>query len=175
MKSFSLPAMVVILVAASPSLSMADGQPPAPGAMRAEHEEIIQDLTRYAAQGAPTAAAARNVLELMTPHLKREEELVFPLLALLPDISEGRFSGDMTSAIAAADRLRAERDALFDEHAEIQAAVGELILAGQDTSEQGIVDLAGRIAAHAMSEIEIVEPAAVLVGDTVRRQLAWSQ
>ena len=42
-------------------------------------------------------------------------------------------------------------------------------------SEQGIVDLAGRIAAHAMSEIEIVEPAAVLVGDAVRRQLAWGQ
>lgn len=175
MKSFSLPAMVVLFAVAGPSLSLAAAQPLAPGSMKAQHEEIIQDLTQYAARGAPTAAAARNVLELMTPHLKKEEELVFPLLALLPDVSEGRFSGDMTSAIAAADRLRAERDALFDEHAEIQAAVGELIFAGQDTSEQRVVDLAGRIAAHAMSEIEIVEPAAVLVGDTVRRQLAWSQ
>ena len=175
MKSFAMSAMAAFFVAASPSLSMAANLPPAPGSMKAQHEEIIQGLSRYAAQGAPMAMAAQKVLDLMEPHLKREEELVFPLLSLLPDVSEGRITADMTFAIAAADRLKAERDGLFDQHAEIQAALGELISAGRGANEQEIVDFAGRVAAHATSEIEIMEPAAIVVGDTVRQQLARSK
>jgi hypothetical protein len=143
--------------------------------MKAQHEEIVQGLSHYVTQGTPTAAAAKKVLDLMRPHLQKEEELVFPLLSLLPDVSEGRITDDMIFAIAAADRLKGERKALFDQHAEIQAAVGELISAGEGANERDLVDFASRVAAHAMSEIEILEPAAVLVGDTVRQQLAPSK
>ena len=111
----------------------------------------------------------------MRPHLQKEEELVFPLLSLLPDVSEGRITADMTFAIAAADRLKEEREALFDQHAEIQSAVGDLIAAGEGANEQDLVDFASRVAAHAMSEIEVLEPAAVLVGDAMRQQMAASK
>lgn len=94
-----------------------------------------------------------------------------PLLSLLPDVSQGRIPADMTSAIAAADRLKEERDALFDEHARIMGAVGELLSVSERENEQDLVDFAGRVAAHAMSEIEVLEPAAILVGDTVRQRL----
>lgn len=50
--------------------------------------------------------------------------------------------------------------------------MGDLISAGQDANERDLVDFASRVAAHAMSEVEILEPAAVLVGDAVRQQLA---
>jgi hypothetical protein len=80
----------------------------------------------------------------------------------------------MTYAIAVADRLQAERDALFDAHAEIAAAVGELIAAGEGANERDPVDLAGRLAVHAMGEIEVLEPAAGLVGEVLRQQLAPS-
>jgi hypothetical protein len=46
--------------------------------------------------------------------------------------------------------------------------VGELISAGQGAHERDLVEFASRVAAHAMSEIEILEPAALLVGDAVR-------
>jgi hypothetical protein len=143
--------------------------------MKAQHEEIVQSLSHYATQGTPTAAAAKKVLDLIRPHLQKEEELVFPLLVLLPDVSEGRITADMTFAIAAVDHLKREREALFDQHAEIQAAVGELISTGQGAHEQDLVDFASRVAAHAMSEIEILEPSAILVGDAVRQQLAPSK
>ena len=38
-----------------------------------------------------------------------------------------------------------------------------------------VVEFASRVAAHAMSEIEVLEPAAVLVGDAVRQQMAASK
>jgi hemerythrin HHE cation binding domain-containing protein len=172
MKPLAVQKMAVFFVVASSSLSMAANQPPAPGSMKTQHEEIIQGLSQYATQGAPTAEAAQKVLDLMKPHFEREEELVAPLLSLLPDVSEGRVTADMTFAIAAADRLKAERDELFDQHAQIQAAIGDLISAGRGANEQEIVDFATRVAAHATSEIEVTEPAAILVGDTVRQQLS---
>jgi hypothetical protein len=175
MKSILSPAVALLVVVTGSSLPAAASQPQAPGSMKAQHEEIVQGLSRYATQGTPTAPAAEKVLDLMRPHLQKEEELVFPLLSLLPDVSEGRITADMSFAIAAADRLKEEREALFDQHAEIQSAVGDLISAGEDANERDLVDFASRVAAHAMSEVEILEPAAVLVGDAVRQQLAPSK
>ncbi|MBX6323833.1 MAG: hypothetical protein IRY94_18615, partial [Rhodospirillaceae bacterium] len=54
----------------------------------------------------------------------------------------------------------------------IMEAVGMLIATGEKANDPPLVDLGERIAMHAMSEIEVVEPSAQLVGETVRRALA---
>jgi hypothetical protein len=175
MRSLLASAAALLVLAASPSASLAIDPPPSPQSIKTEHAAILQGLAAYAAQGTTTAAAAQDVLDLMRPHIQKEEQLVLPLLSLLPAVSEGQMTAEMTSAIALADRLMAERDALFDAHAEIAAAVGELISAGEGASERELVDFAGRVATHAMSEVEVLEPAAVLVGDVLRRELTPSQ
>jgi hypothetical protein len=168
-------AAALLVLAASSSASLAFDRPPSPRSIKTEHEVILRGLAAYAAEGTSTAAAAQVVLDLMRPHIQKEEELVLPLLSLLPDVSEGNITADMTSAIAVADRLKAERGALFDTHAEIAAAVGELILVSEGANERELVDFAARIAVHAMGEVEVLEPAAVLVGEVLRQQLTPSQ
>jgi hypothetical protein len=175
MRSLLATAAALLVLAASPSASLAIDQTLSPRSIETEHAVILQDLAAYAAQGTSTAATAQDVLDLMRPHIQKEEELVLPLVSLLPEVSEGKVTPEMTYAIGVADRLQAERDALFDAHAEIAAAVGELIAAGEGANERDLVELAGRVAVHAMGEIEVLEPAAVLVGQVLRQRLAPSQ
>ena len=172
MKTILASATALLVLIAGTAASIGAAQPLPPQSMKTEHDEIVRGLTVYATQGTQTAATAQTLLDLMEPHLKKEEELVFPLLSLLPAVSDGRITADMSFAIALADRLETERGALFDSHAEISAAIGELVVAGEGANEQDLVDLAGRIETHALSEIEVLEPAALLVGHTVRQQLA---
>jgi hypothetical protein len=77
----------------------------------------------------------------------------------------------MTWAIESADRLKNARDELFAEHAQIMHAVGALALLSDKTNDGATMEFVSRLASHVMSEIEVLEPAAVLVGETVRRHL----
>jgi hypothetical protein len=172
MKTILASATALLVLIAGTTASIGSAQPLPPQSMKTEHDAIVRGLTIYAAQGTQTTATAQTLLDLMRPHLQKEEELVFPLLSLLPAVSEGRITADMNFAIALADCLEAERGTLLDSHAEISAALGELVAAGEGANEQNLVDLAGRIETHALTEIEVLEPAAVLVGHTVRQQLA---
>jgi hypothetical protein len=52
------------------------------------------------------------------------------------------------------------------------SAMGELIQAGGTANETDLVLLGGIVADHVMSEIELSEPAAILVGDALRLRLA---
>ena len=169
MKSI-LSVAALLMMAGSPA-AMAMGQP-SPSSMDRQHDELVQQLSRFAATDTETATAAERVLELMRAHHLKEGELVLPLLALLPDLCEGRIAADMGSAIETADALKAERQAMFDDNAEIMSAVGELIQAGGAAREAELVMLGGRVADHVMSEIEISEPAAILVGEALRARLA---
>jgi len=169
MKPIIVTAAAIFLMS-GPAASLAAGQS-SPSSILTQHEAIIQDLSRYAGQGMPTADAARKVLDLLSSHQKSEEEFVIPLLSLLPEVCDGSFRGDVTSAIAMADHLKAERQTMFDSNAQIMTAMGELIHAGGAAHEQDLVDFGGRVATHVMGEIEVSEPAAILVGDALRQRL----
>lgn len=170
MKSIVVSAAALLVMAGS-TASQAAGQP-SPSSMDRQHHDIAQQLSRYTAGDIGTAAAAERVLELLKSHQQKESGLVLPLLSLLPELCEGRIAGDMAFAIEMADALKAERQAMFDENAEIMAAVGELIQAGGPANETDLVVFGGLVADHVMSEIELSEPAAILVGDAVRLRLA---
>jgi hypothetical protein len=90
MRSLLAPVAALLVLAASPSASPAIDQPLSPRSIETEHAVILQDLAAYAAQGTSTAAAARDVLDLMRPHIQKEEELVLPLVSLLPRCPKGK-------------------------------------------------------------------------------------
>jgi hypothetical protein len=144
---------------------------PLPGSLTLEHQEILRELGRFAEPASPTATVARSLLDVLEPHMQREEEFVYPPLVLLPAIAEGRITPDMNWAIPLADRVAAERATLFEEHSEIMGAVGELLSAASINGEDALLAFGHRVAAHALNEIEILEPAAILVGETLRSRL----
>lgn len=175
-KSSILPALVFAMAAIAGSSFASDDDVgvdalPAPGSLAAEHRDILQSLGRLAAEPNASAAAAQRLIDLMRPHMQREADFVYPPLSLLPAVAEGRITPDMAWAIAMADRVKAEQAKLFDEHALIMDAVGDLMAAGEPGNERDLLAIAHRVAGHATTEAEVLEPTAILVGESLRQRL----
>ena len=73
--------------------------------------------------------------------------------------------------LSMADSLRAELPRMLEEHKAIRAAVAKLEAAAMAETSEKARDLARELAAHAVTEEEILYPTALLVGDIIRARL----
>lgn len=94
--------------------------------------------------------AARNVATLLHPHFVKEEEYALPPLGLLAALAEGRVTREMRKVLAMTERLKAELPEMLAEHKAVVGALQKLML-------------------HARAEEEVLYPAAILIGEYVRR------
>ena len=143
-----------------------------PSSMRAEHHEIHDALVALTHVAGPVGAAARELAAVLDPHFAREEQIALPPLGLLAPLAQG---GPITPAMRAilpiTDSLRAELPRMLEEHKAIHAATTKLGEAGRAAGNAAAVRFAETLALHAQNEEEILYPAALLVGDTVRDRL----
>jgi hypothetical protein len=147
-----------------------------------EHEQIIKDLTSFAKREVAHAAAAQKALIVIKAHYAKEEAFVLPPLALLPRIAKGAISKDMISrdiiskelepAIAMADRTKAALPELQNDHVQITSLMNELIEAGKADHDEELTRLATRVAIQSLNDLEITQPATILIGDYLRLRLA---
>jgi hypothetical protein len=142
-----------------------------PASIRAEHQEIHEEL--LAATKAPGAvgAAARELAAVLDPHFVREEQIALPPLGLLGPLSRGERTAEMRAVLPMSDSLRAELPRMLQEHVAIHAATVKLGEAARAAGNTAVAHLAEKLALHAKSEEEVFYPAAILVGDLVRHPM----
>jgi hypothetical protein len=70
------------------------------------------------------------------------------------------------------NRVRADREVIFDEHARMIEILNELQFAGQQAHDAEAVDFAKGAAVDALNDSEILEPTVVMIGDVLRARLA---
>lgn len=99
---------------------------PAPEALKAEHDELHDNLARATRSGGATAQAAKMVAQLLHPHFLKEEEYALPPLALLAKPAEGKIEPDMAQVTVLTDKLEADLPHMLAEHREIIAALKQL-------------------------------------------------
>ena len=145
-------------------------QPPIriPTSVRSEHQEIHSALVAATKTKGKVGAAARDLVKILDPHFKREEQIALPPLGLLVPLSRGEFNAQMRDVLPLTDSLRAELPRMLDEHKAIHAATERMGQAARAQGNAKIERLAEQLALHAQSEEEVFYPAAVLVGDLVR-------
>ena len=149
----------------------------APGIPRSLGEEHVALHARLvAATKAPgkVGEAARAVGAVLYPHFVREEQIALPPLGLLRALAEGRAPQDAAAVLPMTDSLRAELPAMLTEHMAIGVALQRLERAAKDAGRPEIERLAADIRLHALTEEEVLYPAAVLVGDLVRARVTRS-
>jgi hypothetical protein len=152
----------------------ADGQPqrephrPIPVSLLEEHAEIVMSLRSAVEAGGALAPAARSVLEIVEPHMRREQELALAPLRFLPRLADGEVTADMTPLIAVTDRLRAEMPALRKEHAALRRALEGLWETAWREGKPEHAFVAQRINRHITVDEEVHFPAALLVGNYLR-------
>ncbi len=143
-----------------------------PQSIRLQHEENVRVLGDLARDHGGVGRAARAALDLLQRHHARENEYILPPLTLLPAIAAGAITKDMSWAIAMADKLKATREEVFFEHAAITEAMNDLLNEANLANNAAAAEFAMGAVADSLSDMEVQEPAAIMVGDAVRTRLA---
>lgn len=137
----------------------------------AEHESVLANLRSIAARPTPEGAAAQKVIDLLLPHMAKEEAFILPPLVLLPDIAAGKVTKDMRWAIGMSDRVKAEQAALLKIHQGLSDAFIGLLDAAQAAGDDVTVGFTKDLAADDLGDREVTEPTTILIGELLRRHL----
>jgi hemerythrin HHE cation binding domain-containing protein len=140
-----------------------------PASLRMEHEELHRELASATKKPGPLGEAARAVARVLHPHFVDEERFALPPLGLLAPLARGERISDAAAAIAMAARLRTELPRMLAEHQAIAAALERLAEAARAAGDGEVLRLAEKIASHAKTEEEVMYPAAILVGEHLKR------
>lgn len=146
-----------------------------PEPLTIEHEELHKDLARAIKAGGRTGEAARVVAERLHPHFVKEEEYALPPLGLLVRLVRGEPIADADEAVAMTGRLKAELPAMLADHQAIVAALRDLRSAAEAEHHPEVERFATALALHARTEEEVLYPAAILVGEVLKRTQAVTQ
>ena len=141
-----------------------------PESIQAEHQEIHSTLVEATYAPGQVGVAAKALAKVLHPHFVREEEIALPPLAMLAPLAAGATPDGAAEALAMSDRLKRELPRMLEEHKRIGAAIRELRWAARAEGAARYERLADQLAAHARSEEEVFYPAAVLVGEVIRRR-----
>lgn len=177
-RTLGLAALALVALPLRPRLAAAQhgavaaGDERIPGALRAEHAELQAELASATKLRGPVGEAARRLAALMEPHFVREQQIALPELGLLVPLSRNDIEPDMADVVPLADSLRAELPQMLREHERIAAAARALRDAAARAHMPRYVRFADGLLHHAQMEEQVMYPAALLVGQVVKRQLA---
>jgi hypothetical protein len=142
-----------------------------PGSLKAEHEELHEELVRATKAGGKTGEAAQAVAKVLHPHFVKEEQLAMPPLGLLGALAAGRMPQDAPKVVELTDHLKRELPAMLKEHEEIVSALDALADAAQQENKLAARQFAEKLKQHAKTEEEVLYPAAILVGEYIKLKL----
>lgn len=144
---------------------------PIPQSLRVEHQETLERLSLLAKRQGQVGNEARKALVVFQRHIAREQEYILPPLTLLPVLADGKVTSDMAWAVAMADRVRAEREQIFQEHTEVTDTLNALVAAAAKARDNTAKEFAEAAAADALNDVELLEPTVLLIGDYLRARL----
>jgi len=135
-----------------------------PHSLKAEHDELHEDLARATREPGAVGEAARAVAKVLHPHFVKEEEFAMPPLGALAAVVRGEQVPDAARVISQAKRVADELPQMLAEHRDIVTALEGLQLAAREAGKTDIAHFAAKLKLHAQTEEEVLYPAAILVG-----------
>ena len=142
-----------------------------PQSLIVEHKDTLDRLTALASRSGEVGQEARKALALFKAHTAREQEFILPPLTLLPELAAGKVTPDMAWALTMADRVKAERDQIDQEHVQVTDAMTALYNAGKRAKDKEAMDFALSGVADSLNDSELLEPMVIMIGDTLRSKL----
>lgn len=139
-----------------------------PASLKAEHQELHDELSAASNASGRTGAAAGRVAELLRLHFVSEEEYALPPLGLLPALAADRLSPEMREVIPMTDQLKAHLSRMLDEHKAIVIALDDLGRAATAEHHPEVVRFVEKLKLHAENEEQVLYPAAILVGEYLK-------
>lgn len=141
-------------------------------ALKAAHEELMHEVSAASKLDGPVGSAAREVEWILRPHLRKEEEVALPALEALKAIVRRARPKELQAMADMTDRLEREMSDIAAQHAVIVLALEGLASAAKLAGDERHIELTRKLADYMKMEQTVIYPAAVLVGDIVKEQLA---
>ena len=142
-----------------------------PRSLETEHEALHAQLVPLTKLPGKVGDAARLVASRLHEHFTLEEECAVPPLALLAPLARGGATAAMRPFLAKTERLKAELPRMLAEHGAIVEALDALTKAGEEEHRPDAVVFAEKLRLHAATEEEVLYPAAILIGEYLKRAL----
>ncbi len=136
-----------------------------PKSIRLEHEELHRILNAATLESGSVGSAAKAVAAILHPHFAKEEEFAMPPLGLLPELSKGHASPEMSGALEMTSRLKNELGQMLKEHKEIVVKLEKLSAAAKRENKLEYVRFVEKLTLHAQNEEEVLYPASILIGE----------
>lgn len=139
-----------------------------PKPLKAEHDELHEELVRATKAPGAVGEAAKEVARLLHPHFVLEEEFALPPLGLLAAVARGETPAGAGQGLAMAERLRKELPRMLEEHGAIVRALAELTKAAKREGKLEVARFAEKLTLHAQTEEEVLYPATLVLGEVLR-------
>jgi hypothetical protein len=149
-----------------PDMAMASSMDLAiPENMGIAHRAVLYDLWEVLGMGGTGGKTARNLVERLTAHFTREEEIIGSIFSLAgPDGAGPNPMPEEEDIVVMTAFLESELCDLRAEHDELRPDIRELVEVAEASYDQGLFDLGMRLEAHLSVEEEVHYPAALYIG-----------
>ena len=144
-------------------------KPQIPKPLTVEHKELHEKLVEIIQEGGKLGEAAKAVAEVLHPHFVKEEEYALPPLGVLRSLGEGKAQAQTKEIIRMSDELKKDLPTMLKEHKEVVAGLKTLIAEALKEERQDVILFAEKLILHAETEEEVFYPAAILVGEYLKR------
>jgi hypothetical protein len=148
-----------------------DGNQKLLNALRLAHDEARAAFGRAKTEEGPIAHAAKRAAQLYLPHFEREEKALFPVLELVPELAQGHVRLEMAKLLPPISQFGVRHDPLKIEHQWILSAVDDLLRTAHMEKNKELVDIAHTLKEHERIEDEVAYPAAMMIGNYLRKML----
>ncbi|MDD1773647.1 MAG: hemerythrin domain-containing protein [Methanomassiliicoccales archaeon] len=138
-----------------------------PESLKAEHEELHEELAGAMKAGGKVGSAAKKVAEVLHPHFAKEEEYALPPLGLLRVVATGKVDLEMGEVLDMTNKLKSELNQMLEEHKAIVASLESLVKAARKENKMEYARFAEKLKMHALNEEEVLYPASLLIGEYV--------
>lgn len=138
----------------------------APYVLSAEHEDYLMQLEQVAAAPDQIGIAARTATDLLRTHNAAEETLILPSLAFIDAVAVApQQQSGVTSHFTAA------MSQLLDEKTDVVTALVDVYAAALEGGQPEVSRLAEQMIWHETRDVQILYPAAALVGSPAQTYL----
>lgn len=141
-----------------------------PAPLKFEHQELDRELAQAIRRGGRVGIAAKRVADLLRAQFERDEEWTLRPLGALPELAAGNLVTDAVHLVDLTMRLKEELPTMSSEYGVILASLDELAEAAADGSDSDIERVVGMLKRHADIKTHVLYPAALLVGEFLKRQ-----
>lgn len=142
----------------------------APYSLSAVHADFQSQLEQVAGRSGAVGSTARVAADLMGPHNATQERLILPILGFADVAADGQMPKDpqMPERLQV---LEAELAQIYDSDVDLVIALVDLYAAADEAGQPETARLAERMIWHEVSDVQVLYPAALLVGASLQAQL----